>query len=265
MIDYTQIRYNHLLKDYFLPEEALYYSQFPISISGMRKLRTLRKHDIKLAQWQGITDIEQFIRDGYKVRGLTSKQGELQVDKYAQRVNEELMKPHYERESVLIEPERYNEFLSAKQQYGLKPSEAFNFTQIVSSVEWGRRFDQYQYLLYNHYTEWEAMKIITAVDPSGKLQPLDLTHPIWQEEILDRQKWFARQMQIGKEMGLTQQQSIAMAKKNIYDYYKADSNRTPFDHLKDLSPSGKPKANVDFADGFRRRRYRTVKKKPWAS
>ena len=266
MVDYREQRYKQLIKEGFLEEEALYYSRFKISTSGMRKLRRLRKREVKNASRYGITGttLTDYILDSYEAQGYTYE-GKPSVDIFAQKVNDELMKPYKERKPVLITPERYREYKQAS-TLRLSSKDRFKMMQVIPTNQWNARMRDYQTLRRYHYTAWEALYIITATDPSGKLQPLDLSHPTWQKSLVNRTEWWRHQINVGiRELKLSPQQAIVRAFKNIKDYYAQDSKRTPFDDLKDLSPSGKPKANVDYDIAIRRRQRKIAKRKTlWA-
>ena len=108
---------------------------------------------------------------------------------------------------------------------------------------------------------YEIDKLDKAVDPAGVPQSTDLTSPAWQATIEHRHNWVrnmqARIVQMltmqGKET--TPEMSFERIRKMIFDYYKRDKTRSPFDFLK---VEYEPKKRVDYHEALRKRKAEDI-------
>jgi len=266
--DIRQYRQQKLETEGFLPFEAEYYSQFPLTHLGVRKIRRFRKTEIKRASRSGISDIPAYISASYRAKGFVNEKGRPQANLYSSAITSQLEKPYKDRQSVLIQPDRYNIFQQAvSERFPLK--QALQLAESIPASEWNKRKQQYNQLIRSRYSPSEAIYIISAQTPPDKngnrrLQTLDLEQDAWQKAMEERLAFFKQQVSLGIKKGMTQQKAISAAMREIDNWYKKDKDRKPFDEIEDISPSGPPKPEVDFADALKKRRAKQIKEKmPW--
>ncbi len=263
-------RYQSLKHKDFLPEEAEYYSQFPLRHAGMQKLIRQRTKESKDASEHGITQkrFPNYIRNSYLVKGFIDKQGRIDVIARAHKLADELMKPLKKREPLVIPPERYDSFLNVTKQK-ITPKDAFHLISVIPITRLRERLNQLRTLREYHFSLDEALQIVTAMtvkDKEGKqyLQKLDLTNPYWIQCMDDRVRWFNDMMKhFTVKEKMTAKQAINAIMRELYNYYAKDKKRRPWDWLSDFSPTkGKgARKEVDFIDSAKKRQDRIDKKK----
>ena len=256
--NWKPIRYRRLKSEGFLPEEARFYAQLPISEEGIRKLRYFRKREIKKALKAGIskTTIPSYIRQSYIAKGLVTKNKEPDVNEYSRWVIAQLEKPRKQRETVFIQPDRFDIFKEAKEaQFTI--ADSLKLATLIPKEQWDKRKGQYRQLIATRYSPYEAFYIITATSTNkeGKkvLQKLDLTQPVWQTAMEERQNYFIQEVRKGIQKGMTTRTAIQSFKQSIQNWYK-DKKHNPFDEIEEVSPSGPRKPQVDIQEARKNRR-----------
>lgn len=146
------------------------------------------------------------------------------------------------------------------------------FYERVPDEQMGQRLEQYDLLRRNHFSGWEAIKIITTLtiaDKNGKryLQALDLTTDAWQQTIKDRIAWYNKKMHLYLKKGLNRRQArYRMGKevKTFYDTRTGDTrkDKTPWDSVREYYKiKSSSKTDIDFIDNLRKRDLIYRKKK----
>lgn len=257
--DWIPYRQEKLTSEGFLPFEAKYYSQFPLSQTGMRQIRYTRRREIFKATKAGIPSkqIPNYILSSYKAKDLLDEYGKPDAEMYNSALFRQLEKPLKQRESIFMQPDRFNIFKEAKEaRFTIKDS--LNLALLIPKEEWDKRKEQYRQLIAARYAPYEALYIITATfkDKEGNkiLQKLDLEQPAWQTAMQERQNYFIQEVRKGIQKGMSTRNAIRKFKREINDWYAKDKKRTPFDEIEDVSPTGPHKPLVDIQEARKNRR-----------
>lgn len=256
--NWKSIRYRRLRVEGFLPEEAKFYSQRPISELGTRRLRSFRKREIKQALKAGLpkSTIPSYIRQSYIAKSLVTKDKKPDVNEYSRWVIAQLEKPLKQRETLFIQPDRFDIFKEAK---GAKftTDDSLKMATLIPKEQWDKRKEQYRQLIAARFSPYEALYIITAtaINKEGKkiLQKLDLTQPAWQTTIEDRQNYFIDKIRGFMQKGMNSRDAIRAFKRELNNWYK-NKKHTPFDGIKEVSPPGPRKPQVDIQEARKNRR-----------
>jgi len=254
-------RIDTLGKEGFLPAEARYYAKFPISSSGMRFIRRYRAKEVKQSRKLGYSP-DRYIVDSYRARGFTTKQGKINPHLRNVAITDQLLEPTKERDwsKVSIPPSQYAVYRKTWES-NISPGSSMKMASSIPFTELPSRLAMYRRLRKNHFTDSEAVKIVTAKTKKNKLQELDLGNTYWRQAISERNNWYNDMYKRGLQKGMKHHLIVAGIMKEIRNYYKADSKRTPWDWLKWFSPGGRDKPRVDFITGIRSRAQRLSKKK----
>jgi len=267
----TVSRYQSLRKEGFLPKEATFYAQRPISSLGMKKIRRFRKSEIREARTEGIpeTGLAEYITESYEARQLLTDTGDISPEKWNTQVFYEIEKPLRERETVAIPANRYKYYRRSVRANINKP-DSLRLATRIPPEQWTERSEQYRILKRAHFAHWECIKIVstrTKPDKEGKrrLQSLDLNTSEWQRAMAERNNWYRERMQHYRKKKLTYRQAQRAVMGELEDYYKgrrgdSRSDPTPWDFLRSIYKiSDRPQ--MDFAEGARLRQQRFTKKK----
>jgi len=264
------LRYQKLRNEGFLPEEAQYYSRFPISHTGMQKVRRFRKSEIRQARQYGISNMDAYIRESYSARGLVTPDGKLKPDDWNKEVYYELEQKPKDRRTVVIPPDRYDFYIKARRGK-VRRSDALRLSERIPRSQWDKRIKQYNTLRKAHFSHWEALKIVTTLTKpeegkKRKLQDLDLTNPAWKEMIADRIAYHKQQIQRLMAKGLNRQQAEKAFITELNNYYKRRSgdtrtDPTPWDWLREYYKFRRDLPQSDFVTNKQLRQDRFTKKK----
>ena len=149
------------------------------------------------------------------------------------------------------------------------------FYERVPDEEMGQRLEQYNKLRRNHFSDWEAIKIITTLtiaDKDGKryLQALDLTTDAWQQTMKDRTTWYNKKIRFYLKKGLsrsTARKKTALEVLAFYEPRTGDTRKdpTPWSGIREYYGKGINTSPVitdkDFIDNLRKREQTYRKKK----
>ena len=146
------------------------------------------------------------------------------------------------------------------------------FYERVSDDQMGQRLIDFNTLRRNHFSEWEAIKIITTLtkeDKDGKryLQDLDLSNKVWKETIQERVNWYNRKMAFYLKRGLNRRQARRRISKEVETFYvdrTGDTRKdpTPWSGIREhYKKAVTPRTEIDFIDNFRKREQTFRKKK----
>jgi hypothetical protein len=263
-------RQQSLMKGWFLPEEAIHYSQFPISTAGMMTLRRFRRREADRAKKLGITGrrLNYYFRESYLARGFWDRETRrLDVNKWTKAVIGEIEKPWQRRKTIAIPADNYENYRKARSAK-INAPDSLELTEKIPKQRWSERSQDYETLRNARFSHWEAMQIITAQTPPDKanrtsLQELDLNNPYWMQCMTDRIKWYDTMMALFRKKGMTPRQAANAIERELNNYYARDKKRKPWDWLADFSPT-KSKAGrkqVDFIASAQKREDRLRAKK----
>lgn len=268
--DYMQQRKQQLIKQGFLPFEAEYYARFPINQPGMQKIIRSRVKQIKQAREAGIASpaIPSYIQDSYKAKGYVDAKGKLDAEVYNSNLFDELEKPAKKRKQLFIIPSRYTVYRRlVKARFAVQ--DAGTLADSIPPEVLPERMKMYESLRKAHYSPYEAIYIVTAQTPEDKhgktkLQKLDLTQDVWQTAMKERDTWFKRTVKAFVDKGMPSDKAARAAINEVDRWYRKNKQRTPFDEIEDISPTGPPKPTVDFKDALENRKKKQREEKmPW--
>ena len=274
---YLKQRQVTLQREGFLPQEAQYYSHYPISKPGLKSIRRFRASEIRNAIKKGVSRarIISYISDSYETKGYLDKGGKINPQAWYSRAFDEITKPIKERKSVLIEPEAYNDYRKAKQQFKFSIHDSLALSEAISSDKLPERMEQYRILRNAFFSHWEAFSIITAQTPSDKegkieLQNLDLRNDYWQNAIQERINDARESIRKFMARGMNYPQAKQAYTREVELYYQNTKQtgdgrfqrgkETPWGWLREYY-KWKAKPTVDFVEGKGKRQQRMDKKK----
>lgn len=268
--DYIQHRKQRLIAQGFLPFEAEYYARFPLNQPGMRKIIRSRIKQVKQAREAGIASpvIPSYIQDSYKAKGYVDAKGKLDAEVYNSNLFDELEKPAKKRKQLFIIPSRYTVYRRLVQAR-FAVQDAGNLADSIPPEVLPERMKMYKALRKAHYSPYEAIYIVTAQTPEDKhgksrLQKLDLTQDVWQTAMKERDTWFKKTVKAFIDKGMPRDKAAIAAINEVDRWYRKDKQRTPFDEVEDISPSGPSKPTVDFKDALEnRKKKQRGEKMPW--
>lgn len=146
------------------------------------------------------------------------------------------------------------------------------FYERVPDELMSQRLADYNKLRRAHFSDWEAIKIITTLtkpDKDGKryLQALDLTTEAWQDTIRERKNWYNKKMSYWLKKGLNRRQARRRVSVELLAYYesrKGDTRKdpTPWSGIREhYKKAVAARPEIDFIDNMRKREKTYRKKK----